>query len=63
MSHHPTECQDCRAYINRERYAPFCERGTWLGGIGCLKRSAQPPVHQGEPPTTPAPKKRGRRKS
>jgi hypothetical protein len=70
MSHHPTQCQDCRAYIVRERYTPFCERGTYYGGIGCLKRSRPlqtQPEHTGDLQQTPAkatakPSKKARRR-
>lgn len=63
MSHAPAHCEDCSAYISRKHYAPFCDRGAFYKGIGCLKRNAPPQDHSGEPPTRPAPKKRGRRRS
>lgn len=61
MPEHP--CNTCTAWVKRPRIEPFCERGTWYGHIGCLKRSTPAPVqtHTGELPPKLAAKKRGRR--
>lgn len=56
-----SECKPCKAWIERPRIEPYCDRRTHYGQIGCLKHSrpvALQAEHTGELERKPMQKRR-----